>query len=103
MRRHRTQLLLDQDQYEAMVLIARKQERSISDLAREFIELGVAAWKRNQEQRLRHLDELDAFRQRLHARSTELADDLSADDLLAESREERARQTDEVLGWGEKE
>ncbi len=92
MPRHRTQLLLDPDQYQAVVQLAAAQHRPISEVVREFIDLGLEQLRRHREQKLQTLDELNAMRHELEARSG-----FYPGDLVAEGRAERERQMEAVL------
>lgn len=85
---HRTQLFLEPEQHEALERQARQQGRSISEVVREYVDLGLARFRAETERRLAVLDELARFRRRIGPICV---------DLVAEAREERQRQLGEVL------
>lgn len=92
MPRHRTQLLLDPDQYQAVVRLAAIQQRPISEIVREFIDLGLDQLHRHRQQKLQALAELNASRRELEARQG-----MYQGDLVAEVRAEREQQMEAVL------
>ena len=47
----RTQIILEEDQHHQLVEIARQQNRSLSDLVREFLDDQVRIYKKNQMSR----------------------------------------------------
>ncbi len=85
---HRTQLFLEPEQHEALERQARQQRRSISEVVREYVDLGLARSRAETERRLAVLDELARFRRRIGPVGV---------DLVAEAREERQRQLEDVL------
>ena len=95
MPRHRTQLLLDPDQYQAVVQLAATQQRPISEIVREFVDLGLAQLRQRRRERLHALRELSATRQELEARLG-----VYPGDPVAEVRAERERQLETVLSTG---
>ena len=95
MPRHRTQLLLDPGQYQAVAQLAATQQRPISEIVREFIDLGLEQMRKRRQERLRALEELNATRRQLEARVG-----LYPGDLVAEVRAERERQLETVLSAG---
>lgn len=44
----RTQIILEENQHQKLTEIARKQNRSLSDLVREFLDEQLAAYKQSQ-------------------------------------------------------
>ena len=96
MPRHRTQLLLDPDQYQVVAQLAASQNRSISEVVREFIDLGLEQLQRRRQQRLQALEEITALRQDLEARVG-----IHPGDPVAEVRAERMREQEKVLSQSE--
>lgn len=98
-RYHRSQLLLEPEQYEQLREIAREQGRSISQVARDLIDLGLEALRRDREARARRqqaaLRRLRAIREAAAARCG-----IYEGDLLAEARAEREA-SDERVRKGE--
>ena len=91
-RLHRTQLLLDPAQHKLLARLARQKKRSLSDVAREALALGLQAltgspeahWKR----RTTALGRADRLRQTMRRRrGRPLQVDIAA--LIDETREER--------------
>ena len=96
MPRHRTQLLLDPDQYQAVAHLAAKQQRPISEIVREFIDLGLEQLRQHRQERLRALEDLVATRRRLEARRG-----VYEADPVAGVRAERERQLEAVISADE--
>ena len=88
MAKHRTQLFLDEDQYETLAHLARNEERSISGVVRDLIDLGLKQAEGDAQRRLEVLAELAAFGR--EAGPIER-------DLVLEVRSDRARQLDAIL------
>lgn len=82
---HRTQLLLEAEQYRQVRQLAEARGRSVSDVVRELIDLGLRALEDERRRRLRVLDELAALRRRQAAAPA---------DLAAAVREELRRRTE---------
>ncbi len=98
-RYHRSQLLLEPDQHDRLRQIARREGRSISDVAREAIRLGLKALARDQAARARrrahaleHLAEIRAAAQEAFG--------VYERDLMAEVRFERERELERAQGSG---
>lgn len=83
MPKHRTQLFLEPEQHEALSRQARQEGKSISEVVREFVDLGLARSRAEIERRLAVLDELA----RLGAEIGPISGD-----PIAEVREERDRE-----------
>jgi len=88
---HRAQILMETEQHRLLAKIAKRQKRSVSDVAREAIALGLAAMgqngkaeKRRRFQAVRRLNQLREKTQRKHG--------LYPGNPLAEARAERERQ-----------
>jgi len=96
MPRHRTQLLLDPDQYQVVARLAASQSRSISEVVREFIDLGLAQLERRRLERLQALEELTALRRDLEARIG-----IYSGDPVAEVRADRMLRQERVLSQSE--
>jgi hypothetical protein len=93
MAKHRTQLLLDPDQYESLASLAADQQRSISDLVREFVGAGLAERRQDRRRRLEALEGLAEIRQRIEGRVGRIAGD-----PITAVRAERERQADLATG-----
>lgn len=89
MARHRTQLFLDDDQYEAVARLARAKEHSIPEQVYDLLQGALAQAIEPAPQRLAALEGLNALRRSVQSRSG-----LQSDDPIAEVRAERARQRD---------
>lgn len=87
MPKHRTQLFLEQEQHEALDRQARQQGRTISEIVREYVDLGLERSRAEINRRLAVLDELARLGAEIGPISC---------DPLAEAREERERQMDAV-------
>lgn len=96
--KYRAQILLEPEQHKTLQQIAARERRSLSDVAREVIRIGLEA-------RDRDLDAL--WQKRLDAleRLKRIRDEglqkygIYQGDLLAEARSERESQTNETLHW----
>lgn len=93
MARHRTQLLLDPPQHESLVRIAAQQERSVSDLVRQFVDWGLERIAADRDRRLAALGEVAALRRQLEARHG-----VDQGDPIRDAREARERQIEENVG-----
>jgi hypothetical protein len=87
-RYHRAQILLEPDQYRRLRRIAEREDRSISDVAREMVSIGLDVHARDEDVRDQRqsqaLDQLRKIREAALARHG-----LYQGDLLAEVRSER--------------
>ena len=63
--KHRTQLFLESEQYRAVASIAEAQHRTISDVVREFVDLGL---QQNRADFRRRIQEAAALRRELEAK-----------------------------------
>jgi len=95
MPKHRTQLLLDEAQYERLAELARSQKRSVSAVVREFVDRGLEEKEETKSRKLRALERLAEIGQRIEERGG-----VPSEDLIAQLREERERQRDEVVFGG---
>jgi len=88
-RYHRAQILLEPDQYRRLRRIAEREDRSISDVAREMVSIGLDVHARDEDVRDQRqsqaLDQLRKIREAALARHG-----LYQGDLLAELRSGRA-------------
>jgi len=98
MAKHRTQLLLEREQHDAISRLAASQDRSISEIVREFVGAGLAAAEQDRRRRLEALEALAEIRRRVEARAGVLRED-----PIAAAREERSRQLESVVGLGARE
>jgi hypothetical protein len=92
---HRAQILLKPEQHAALAHIASQNSRSISDVAREIVDLGLEYRRLKTEERLRALDNLDRLRSKIAERKGEFKDN-----LVAAARNDREKQVDRILGKG---
>ncbi len=83
---HRVQLLIEEEQREVLASIAAREGRSVSDVAREVIRLGLEQRRRRQEGWREALERLAAIR----ARASSVID--ANRDLLGDVRSERLEQ-----------
>jgi len=97
-RMHRAQILLEPEQHQALAEIARRENRSISDVVRQI----VSQWLAEQEEgalwrrRMEAMEVLWAIRENVQQRYGVIQED-----LVAEARGERGQDIDRVLGEGE--
>jgi predicted DNA-binding ribbon-helix-helix protein len=98
---HRTHILLEAEQIDQLKEIARREERSVSEVARQLIQEGVAQIqeKHNAEKQRRILALENARRVRQAIRAERQGEPLDIDvvDLINQMREERDA---EILGRG---
>ncbi len=87
-----TPLLLAPDQLQAVEQLAAAQQRSIPELMRELVDLGLEQLRRRREERLHALQELNGARRQLEARVGTYPKD-----PVAEARAEREEQMETVL------
>lgn len=80
---HRVQLLIEIEQREALAEIAAREGRSMSEVARELIDLGLEQRRQKQEGWRDALARLNAIRERQRETNVDVAS------LLASVREER--------------
>ena len=94
---HRSQILLEQEQYQALSSIAKREGRSISALVREALDQYLAALDKELklEQELLALQKLKLQREKILRQHGELSED-----FLAAVREERDSDLDRVLSDG---
>lgn len=86
-RLYRAQILLEPAQHRALKDIAHREDRSISEVAREAIRLGLKAIAQDQQAQAIALDNLRELRTVIRERSG-----IYGGDLILEIREERVRQ-----------
>ena len=91
----RAQLLLRPEQHDRLREIAEREDRSISDVAREMVERGLSAREKDRRSRFQQareaLDQLDQIRQQVLAQHG-----VYHGDLIAETRSERENALDEI-------
>jgi predicted DNA-binding ribbon-helix-helix protein len=92
MARHRTQLSLDEEHYQALTELAENRRRSIPEVVQELIDLGLQQVQDRKDRGQRALAGLSSLRHTLEARIG-----IDPSDPIAEVREARERQRDEVL------
>jgi hypothetical protein len=97
MARHRTQLSLSEDRYHALAELAESRQSSVSEVARDLIELGLQKMQERRERGQKALAGLSSLRRELEARIG-----VSPGDPVAEVRAARDRQRDEILRRAER-
>ena len=90
---HRTQILLERDQYEALTAIARREGRSLSEVVRTFLQQQLdqeqqAAASRLQRQ-LATLERIREHRQEILDTRGGIPLDLDVVDMIRQGREEQ--------------
>ena len=92
-RMQRTQLLLEPEQYQALVEIARKEGRSISDIVREMVQRQIEERRETAradlERRLEALERIRRHRDEAIERRGGRPVDLDVVALIRQAREER--------------
>jgi hypothetical protein len=97
MARHRTQLSLDEEHYQALADLAQSRQSTIPEVARELIDLGLRRVQGHKERGKKALADLSSLRRTLEVRIG-----ISSSDPVAESRATRERKQDEILGLPER-
>jgi len=92
MARHGMQISLDPERYQAVTDLAEHQERPVTEVVREVIDLGLEQVKRRKQRKIQALSELDALRRKLESRVG-----VYPGNPIAEVRAERERQVNAVL------
>jgi len=97
--KHRTQILLEPEQHNALVEIAHQEERSISDLVRRIVNQYLEERARDSERQraVQSLQRLTVLRKRIAQRSG-----VYLGDVIAETRSERDKQMEQVWGGAER-
>jgi len=87
--KHRTQILLEPEQYKTLVEIAHQEERSISDLVRRMVNqyLKERAKDTERQRAVQSLEKLTVLRKKIAQRSG-----VYLGDVIAETRSERDEQ-----------
>ena len=95
--KHRTQILLEPEQHEALVLIAHEEKRSISDIVREIVSrhLKERARDAKKQRAIDALERLTCLRERIERQSG-----VYQGDLIAEARAERDGQVERIWSGG---
>ena len=96
--KHRTRILLEPEQHNALVEIAHQEERSISDLVCRIVSQYLKERARDTERQraVQSLQKLTELRKRIARRSG-----VYLGDMIAETRAERDVQTERVWGGAE--
>lgn len=84
---HRSRVLLEKGQHDALDRLARQTHRSVSDLVREFVDLGLRAQAHGKDRALHALAALDRIRSDVEREHSTLNLD-----PVAEARADRERQ-----------
>ncbi len=92
-RYYRAQILLEPEQHDALVEIAERQGRSVSEVVREFIQYQL---EKQDEKLQRELEALEKLRQIREEAFQEYG--MYPGDPVAEIREEQEREMDRMLG-----
>ena len=96
-RLYRAQILMESGQHRALKRIAERDERSISEVAREAIQLGLQVMERDGQARLERfhlaLEKLQATRLRVLAEHG-----LVKEDLIRDARSTRDRELEDRRG-----
>jgi hypothetical protein len=92
MSRIQAQLAIDEDRYQEVVRLAERQERPITEILGELVDLGLERFTENRQRKFEALDELVALRQDFESRTGPYRGD-----LIAEVRAERDQQIERVL------
>lgn len=92
----RVNLLLEKRQHAALKKLARLRNRSVSDLAREYIAAGLKQDDRRREERLLALENARALKARIAKRRK----NKRLTNLIGILEQVRSERTDEVLGRG---
>ena len=92
-KKYRAQILLEPKQHRALSEIAEHEERSISDIVRESVQIYLAAREREtqRERALQALQDLTAIRQHLQEQQG-----IFDGDLVAQIRQEREQDVERV-------
>lgn len=91
----RAQVLLEPKQHDALRELAEAERRSISDVVREMIDIGLASLEEQKARQRAALDRLAALRSEIARQHGVLS--VQAADIISEVRAERERQLDEAL------
>lgn len=89
---HRTQLFLEQRQYDELARLAERGRRSISQVVREIVDAGLAEHRRSADEKRRVLQEVGARRRDLESRHGRYPGN-----PVADARADRERQMEAVL------
>jgi hypothetical protein len=102
MSKYRTHLLLDPDQHKTLAQLAKREGRSISDLAREIVQEGIEQRQRlfaeEKQRRLQALEKARQVRQLILKEREGIPLDVEIPTLITGIREER---DDQILRRGD--
>lgn len=87
-----TQVLLAPEQYETLAELAGREGRTISEIAREMVRLGLETREKQKQHNLEILERLTQRRMEYHR-----LHGMYPGDLVAEVRAEREKQIDRVM------
>ena len=90
---HRAQILLKQEQHATLAHIASQNNRSISDVAREIVDLGFEYRRMKAEKRLKAIENLEQLREKIAKRKGEYKGN-----LVAEARSEKEGHINRMIG-----
>lgn len=90
---YRTQILLEPEQHQALTMLAKSEERSVSEIVREIVHDYLVEREREfqHHQEMQALDRLAEIRRRIQKQHG-----LYPDDLLTEARMEREQEIDRI-------
>jgi predicted DNA-binding ribbon-helix-helix protein len=94
--KHRTQILLEPEQHNALVEIAHQEERSLSDLVRRIVSQYLKERARGRQRAVQSLERLTNMRKKIERRSG-----IYQGDVIAEARAERDKQMEMVWNGAE--
>ncbi|MBF2008588.1 MAG: hypothetical protein IGS49_24870 [Chlorogloeopsis fritschii C42_A2020_084] len=87
-----SQLVLEPEQYKMLAKLAKKQGRTINDVVREVVRLGLESLELRKQRRKEALERLEQTRQEIYR-----TQGMYQGDPIAEVRAEREKQIDRVL------
>jgi hypothetical protein len=94
--KYRAQILLEQEQHDTLRKIAKREKRSLSEVAREIIEIGLQVREKETENLWRKRE--DALKRLSQIREEAYQNyGVYAGDLISEARAERNRQQENIL------
>ena len=92
-RKHRTQILLEPEQHKTLVEIARREQRSLSDVVREMLQVQIQQRQQDEsavkKQRLEALEQIRRHRQAILERRGGRLLAIDAAEFIAQMRDER--------------
>ena len=100
-RMHRTQILLEPEQHQALTEIARREQRSLSDVVREMLQAQLKQRRQDatavRKQRLEALEQIKSHRQAILDRRGGRPLETDAVELINQIRDERDGELTSVI------